>query len=55
MIANMSAFALARHWRRTSIYEALLAQDGIYLPHTSGSLDPGDNERLPGMDVDPSP
>jgi len=28
MIANMSAFALARHWRRTSIYDALLAQDG---------------------------
>ena len=29
MIANMSAFALARHWRHTPIYEALLAQDGI--------------------------
>jgi chloride channel protein, CIC family len=33
MIANMSAFALARHWRHTSVYEALLEQDGIYLPH----------------------
>ena len=33
MIANMSAFALARHWRHTPVYEALLAQDGIYLPH----------------------
>ena len=33
MIANMSAFALARHWRHTPIYEALLAQDGIFLPH----------------------
>jgi CIC family chloride channel protein len=52
MIANMSAFALARHWRRTSIYEALLAQDGIYLPHAGGPLDPDDNERLPGMDLD---
>ena len=31
MIANMSAFALARHWRHTPIYEALLAQDGIFL------------------------
>ena len=31
MIANMSAFALARHWRRTPIYEALLEQDGIQL------------------------
>jgi len=33
MIANMSAFALARHWRHTPVYEALLAQDGIHLPH----------------------
>lgn len=32
MIANMSAFALARSWRRTPIYEALLEQDGIFLP-----------------------
>jgi CIC family chloride channel protein len=31
MIANMSAFALARHWRHTHVYEALLAQDGIDL------------------------
>jgi CIC family chloride channel protein len=33
MIANMSAFALARHWRPVPVYEALLAQDGIHLPH----------------------
>jgi CIC family chloride channel protein len=33
MIANMSAFALARHWRQTPVYEALLAQDGIVLSH----------------------
>jgi CIC family chloride channel protein len=52
MIANMSAFALARHWRHTPVYEALLAQDGIFLPHGSGPLDPGDNESLPGSDVD---
>lgn len=32
MIANMSAFALARHWRKTPVYEALLEQDGIHLP-----------------------
>jgi CIC family chloride channel protein len=32
MIANMTAFALARSWRRTPIYEALLEQDGIFLP-----------------------
>jgi CIC family chloride channel protein len=31
MIANMSAFALARHWRNTPVYEALLKQDGIEL------------------------
>ena len=30
MIANMSAFALARHWRHTPVYEALLAQDHIF-------------------------
>jgi chloride channel protein, CIC family len=33
MIANMSAFALARHWRPMQIYEALLEQDGIHLTH----------------------
>jgi CIC family chloride channel protein len=46
MIANMTAFALARHWRRTPIYEALLEQDGIHLPkrheprirHVAGTL-----------------
>lgn len=33
MIANMSAFALARHWRHTPVYDALLEQDGIFLSH----------------------
>lgn len=33
MIANMSAFALARHWRKVPVYEALLSQDGVVLPH----------------------
>lgn len=34
MIANMTAYILARHWRPTPIYEALLEQDGIHLkPH----------------------
>jgi CIC family chloride channel protein len=50
MIANMSAFALARHWRHTPVYEALLAQDDICLPRESGPFDPGDNESLPGLD-----
>ena len=31
MIANMSAYGLARHWRHTPVYEALLEQDGIFL------------------------
>ncbi len=35
MIANMSAFVLARHWRPLQIYEALLEQDGICLHHDS--------------------
>jgi CIC family chloride channel protein len=52
MIANMSAFALARYWRHTPVYEALLAQDDIYLPHGGGPVDPPDNEPLPGMAVD---
>lgn len=33
MISNMTAYALARHFRPTPIYEALLQQDKIYLPH----------------------
>ena len=51
MIANMSAFALARHWRRIPIYDALLAQDGIYLNHGSNPPDPPDDEELPGTAV----
>jgi len=35
MIANMSAYALARLLRPVPVYEALLAQDGIHLPHRS--------------------
>jgi hypothetical protein len=54
MIANMSAFALARHWRHTPVYEALLAQDGIYLPHSNGPVHPPDNESLPIMSADPA-
>ena len=48
MIANMSAFALARHWRHTSVYDALLEQDGIFLqdpyslPRTTPLLPPED-------------
>jgi CIC family chloride channel protein len=46
MIANMSAFALARHWRRVAIYDALLAQDGIYLDHGAAPPDPPDDGEL---------
>jgi CIC family chloride channel protein len=48
MIANMSAFALARHWRRISVYDALLAQDGIFLEHGAVPPDPPHEEGLPG-------
>ena len=41
MIANMSAFALARHWRHTPVYEALLEQDGIYLDQRHKPHGPG--------------
>jgi CIC family chloride channel protein len=41
MIANMSAFALARYWRKVPVYEALLAQDGICLPHGTTPPRPG--------------
>jgi chloride channel protein, CIC family len=44
MIANMTAFALARHWRKIAVYDALLAQDGIYLNHGSIPPDPPDEE-----------
>jgi CIC family chloride channel protein len=40
MIANMSAFALARHWRHTPLYEALLEQDGIFLHRKPRPPDP---------------
>jgi CIC family chloride channel protein len=51
MIANMTAFALARHWRHVAVYEALLAQDGIHLPHGVKPLDPPGNGSFP----EPSP
>jgi chloride channel protein, CIC family len=47
MIANMSAFALARYWRHTPVYEALLAQDGIFLDKKHRSHDSGGQGNLP--------
>jgi CIC family chloride channel protein len=32
MIANMTSYLLARHWRGLQVYEALLVQDGVILP-----------------------
>ena len=46
MIANMTAFALASYWRETPIYEALLAQDGIELPHGTRPLEPPSDEPI---------
>ena len=51
MIANISAFALARHGRHIPLYEALLAQDDIYLPHGRGPVDPPDSESIPSVGV----
>jgi chloride channel protein, CIC family len=51
MIANISAFALARYWRNVSVYEALLAQDGIHLPHGSKPLDPPGDAPLPSHEL----
>jgi CIC family chloride channel protein len=47
MIANMSAFALARYWRHTSVYEALLEQDGIYLDPKHKPYDPNAGGAVP--------
>jgi CIC family chloride channel protein len=38
MIANMTAYGLARRWRPLPIYEALLEQDGVHLPHRHGAV-----------------
>ena len=47
MIANMSAFALARHWRHTPVYEALLEQDGIYLDQRHKPHGPAGQSAVP--------
>lgn len=36
MAANITSYALARHLSPMPIYDALLMQDGIHLPHPSG-------------------
>jgi CIC family chloride channel protein len=51
MIANMSAFALARHWRHTPVYEALLAQDGINLHAKNKPRNPPEATQLPAPEL----
>lgn len=53
MIANMSAYALARSWRPVPIYEALLAQDGVNLHAPAAELDAAASRRG-GMQCFPS-
>ena len=48
MIANMTAYALARHWRHTAIYEALLLQDGAALPQFKPITSEESAAELPG-------
>ena len=54
MIANMSAYALARVLQPTPIYEALLEQDGIQLakPSVDGALDSLVMAEFPALDRD---
>lgn len=51
MIANMSAFALARYWRHIPVYEALLAQDGIILPPGNNPIDPPNDAHLSSCEM----
>jgi CIC family chloride channel protein len=55
MIANMTAFVLARYMRPVPVYEALLLQDGIELPHGSRPVDPPQDAEMgadePTMDA----
>ncbi len=55
MIANMTAFVLARYLRPVPVYDALLGQDGIFLPHGGQPLDPPDASQItpdtPTMDA----
>lgn len=55
MIANMSAYGLARRIRPVPIYEALLAQDGIHLGPEPVELEAIDSlpvERFPALERD---
>lgn len=56
MIANMSAYGLARRLRPLPIYEALLDQDGIHLPsHLPPAVERRVIESEPEADSEPEP
>ncbi len=40
MLANMTSYALTRRWRPTPVYDALLEQDGVVLPHATPRVNP---------------
>lgn len=42
MLANMTSYVLTRRWRPIPVYDALLAQDGVILPHGSPRAHPVD-------------
>ena len=46
MLANMTSYVLARRWRPLPIYEALLEQDGISLPHATPPAHPLEQLRV---------
>ena len=48
MIANMTAYALTRRRRYMPIYEALLEQDGIRLPHNKPVTPESELREFPG-------
>jgi CIC family chloride channel protein len=54
MIANMLAYGIARHYRPTPIYEALLEQDGIVL-HQRGVGDALSGVRVADVPLDTRP
>jgi CIC family chloride channel protein len=54
MIANMSAYVLARHFRPVPVYEALLEQDGIHL-HARSVKPATDESPFPKVPVDATP
>jgi predicted transcriptional regulator len=50
----MTSYALARHLRPAQIYEALLAQDGVVLPHPGDRHVPSRKQAPPSMPRDPN-